>query len=152
MTTPSQKPKRPDRYAKHSGNQPNDARRFAVKSMYEAGLSVRAIAERIGVTFQSVHSMLQRMGIKMRPRGASLAVMSKKTMGLDMLAGVGFFVFWEGQWKEKENASLSTAFGAASTPTLHSSFFFQPTTHDPPPRPLRHPRGRVCGCLPPRGG
>jgi transposase len=71
MTTPSQKPKRPDRYAKHSGNQPNDARRFAVKSMYEAGLSVRAIAERIGVTFQSVHSMLQRMGIKMRPRGAS---------------------------------------------------------------------------------
>jgi transposase len=73
MATSNQqsKPKRPDRYAKSSGNQPNEERRVAVKALYDAGLSIRAISERIGVTFQAVHSMLQRMGVTMRPRGAS---------------------------------------------------------------------------------
>ena len=72
MTSPNTETKpKGGRYAKNSGNQPNEERRIAVKALYDAGLSVRAVAERIGVTFQAVHSMLQRMGAPMRPRGAS---------------------------------------------------------------------------------
>lgn len=73
MGTPKKaaKPKPMGRYAKSSGNQPNEERRVAVKALYDAGLSVRSVADRIGVTFQAVHSMLQRMGVTMRPRGSS---------------------------------------------------------------------------------
>lgn len=55
----------------HTGNQPNEARRQAVAAMYQSGLSIRAIAAQIGTTYQAVHSLLQRTGVTLRPRGGN---------------------------------------------------------------------------------
>ena len=55
----------------HTGPYPNTSRRVAVVAMYEAGLSLRQIAARIGVSFQAVHGMLRRAGVAVRDRGGN---------------------------------------------------------------------------------
>jgi transposase len=55
----------------HTGNQPNDARRIGVVAMYEAGMSLRQIATRVGVSHQAVHGMLLRTGVAMRGKGGN---------------------------------------------------------------------------------
>ena len=55
----------------HTGSRPNYERRDRVKQLYRSGLSVRQIAKEIGVSFQAVHSMLERMGIPRRQRGGN---------------------------------------------------------------------------------
>jgi transposase len=64
-------PKTKSGYARHAGNMPNEARRHTVRVLYDSGLSIRAIAERIGVSFQAVHSLLRRSGVVLRPRGSN---------------------------------------------------------------------------------
>lgn len=55
----------------HTGRRPNEERRQAVASMYQGGMSLRAIADMVGVTAQAVQSMLDRMGIPRRPPGGN---------------------------------------------------------------------------------
>lgn len=55
----------------HAGPEPNEKRRAQVLALYDAGLSLRAVAARVGVTYQAVHSMLQRMGASLRPPGGN---------------------------------------------------------------------------------
>ncbi len=55
----------------HTGNQPNDARRIGVIAMYEAGMSLRQIGTRLGISFQAVHAMLLRAGVQMRGKGGN---------------------------------------------------------------------------------
>ena len=55
----------------HTGRTPNEARRVAVKAMYDGGMSVRQIAALVGTTYQAVHSLLQRSGMQLRPRGGN---------------------------------------------------------------------------------
>jgi transposase len=69
-------PPRKNMYA-HTGQLPNLARRQAVKALYEGGLTVRAVAERVGVTYQAAHAMLKRMGVTMRKRGGSVGSHSR---------------------------------------------------------------------------
>ena len=64
-------------YARHAGNMPNEERRHTVRVLYESGLSIRAVAERIGVSFQAVHSLLRRSGVALRPRGCSVGSHSR---------------------------------------------------------------------------
>lgn len=62
--------KKRERFA-HTGRKPNEDRRQAVASMYEGGMSLRAIAALVGVTAQAVQSMLDRMGVPRRPPGGN---------------------------------------------------------------------------------
>lgn len=62
----------------HTGRLPNAARRDAVRAMYEAGMSIRTIAVRVGTTYQAVHSLLQRMGVTLRPRGGNTGSHSRR--------------------------------------------------------------------------
>lgn len=55
----------------HTGRRPNDDRRQAVLALYQSGLSIHAVSALIGVSPQAVHSMLQRMGAQLRPRGGN---------------------------------------------------------------------------------
>lgn len=64
-------------YAKHVGNMPNEARRHTVRVLYESGLSLRMVADRIGVTYQAVHALLQRSGVVLRPRGCNVGTHSR---------------------------------------------------------------------------
>jgi hypothetical protein len=64
-------------YARHVGNTPNDARRHTVRVLYESGLSLRMVADRIGVTYQAVHALLQRSGVVLRPRGCNVGTHSR---------------------------------------------------------------------------
>lgn len=57
--------------SRHAGNAPHDIRRAKVAALYRSGLSIRAVAGEVGVTFQAVHSMLRRMGVKLRGRGGN---------------------------------------------------------------------------------
>lgn len=63
---------------KHTGRNPNEARREAVRAMYEAGMSIRTIALRVGTTYQAVHSLLQRIGVPLRPRGGNTGSHSRR--------------------------------------------------------------------------
>lgn len=62
----------------HTGNRPNDEKRQIVKMLYNSGLSVRQVSDRMGVSFQAVHSMLQRMGAPLRPSGGSTGGHSRR--------------------------------------------------------------------------
>jgi transposase len=62
----------------HTGRIPNEARREAVRAMYHAGMSIRTIALRVGTTYQAVHSLLQRMGVTLRPRGGNTGSHSRR--------------------------------------------------------------------------
>ena len=64
-------------YAKHVGNTPNEARRHTVRVLYESGLSLRMVADRICVTYQAVHALLQRSGVVLRPRGCNVGTHSR---------------------------------------------------------------------------
>ena len=64
-------------YARHVGNTPNEARRHTVRVLYESGLSLRMVADRIGVTYQAVHALLQRSGVVLRPRGCNVGTHSR---------------------------------------------------------------------------
>ena len=55
----------------HLGGVPDLARRELVSSMYASGLTIRAVAAQLGISYQAVHGMLKRMGVKMRPRGGN---------------------------------------------------------------------------------
>ena len=70
-TPPKIKPARTTYGKAHTGRKPNDARRHAVRALYDAGCSLREIAARFGVRYQAVHGMLQRMGAPLRPRGGN---------------------------------------------------------------------------------
>jgi transposase len=48
-----------------------------VKALYEAGMTIRDVAARVGTTYQAVHAMLQRMGVPIRPRGGSTGAHSR---------------------------------------------------------------------------
>jgi transposase len=64
-------------YAKHAGNAPNEERRHTVRVLYESGLSIRDVSERIGVSFQAVHALLKRSGVVLRPRGCNVGSHSR---------------------------------------------------------------------------
>ena len=64
-------------YARHVGNTPNEARRHTVRVLYESGLSLRMVADRIGVTYQAVHALLQRSGVVLRTRGCNVGTHSR---------------------------------------------------------------------------
>lgn len=53
------------------GRRPNTTRREQVKAMYHNGMSLRLIAQELGVTYQAVHSMLLRSGVQMRSQGGN---------------------------------------------------------------------------------
>lgn len=65
-------------YFPHTGNKPNDEKRQIVRMLYNSGLSVRDVSARMGVTFQAVHSMLVRMGVRRRPAGGSTGSHSRR--------------------------------------------------------------------------
>ena len=65
-------------YFPHTGNKPNDEKRQIVKMLYNSGLSMRQVADRMGVTFQAVHSMLHRMGATVRDSGGSMGSHSRR--------------------------------------------------------------------------
>ena len=49
----------------------NIQKRDRVRTLYESGLSIRQVAKEVGVTFQAVQSMLDRMGVPRRMRGGN---------------------------------------------------------------------------------
>jgi transposase len=53
-------------------------RRQQMKKLYEGGMKLRDIAAVFNVTFQSVHQVLTRMGVKMRPRGGNTGSHSRR--------------------------------------------------------------------------
>ena len=65
-------------YFPNTGNKPNDEKRQIVRMLYNSGLSVRDVSARMGVTFQAVHSMLVRMGVRRRPVGGSTGSHSRR--------------------------------------------------------------------------
>ena len=65
-------------YFPNTGNKPNDEKRDVVKMLYYSGLSVRQVADRMGVSFQAIHSMLHRMGATVRKPGGSMGSHSRR--------------------------------------------------------------------------
>jgi hypothetical protein len=65
-------------YFPHTGNKPNDEKRQIVRMLYNSGLSMRQVADRMGVSFQAVHSMLHRMGAVVRDAGGSTGSHSRR--------------------------------------------------------------------------
>lgn len=63
--------------SRHTGNKPNEERRRRVEALYLQGMSVRAVAREVGVTFQAVHAMLVRAGIYRRPPGGNQGAHSR---------------------------------------------------------------------------
>jgi hypothetical protein len=53
-------------------------RRRQIKRLYATGLTLRQIAAAYGVTYQAVHSMLERMGVQRRPRGGNQGSHSRR--------------------------------------------------------------------------
>ncbi len=65
-------------YFPNTGNKPNEEKRQIVRMLYNTGLSTRQVAERMGVTFQAVHSMLRRSGVQLRGHGGSTGSHSRR--------------------------------------------------------------------------
>jgi DNA invertase Pin-like site-specific DNA recombinase len=65
-------------YFPHTGNKPNDEKRQIVRMLYNSGLPMRVVADRMGVSFQAVHSMLHRMGLPVRGHGGMVGSRRKK--------------------------------------------------------------------------
>jgi DNA invertase Pin-like site-specific DNA recombinase len=76
----AEKPERKVRfgYFPHTGNKPNEEKREIVRMLYNSGLPMRAVADRMGVSFQAVHSMLHRMGMTVRGHGGMTGSHSRK--------------------------------------------------------------------------
>lgn len=53
-------------------------RRQQMKAMYLSGMKLRDIAIVMHCTFQSVHQVLTRMGVPMRPRGGNTGPHSRR--------------------------------------------------------------------------
>lgn len=53
-------------------------RRQQMKQMYLDGLNLRQIAAAFNVTYQSVHQVLTRARVKMRPRGGNTGSHSRR--------------------------------------------------------------------------
>lgn len=47
------------------------ARRQQAAALYRAGLTLRAIAAQMGVSYQAVHKLLVKAGVERRPRGGN---------------------------------------------------------------------------------
>ena len=45
------------------------ARRIQMKALYEEGYTVRQIADEMRCSYQNVHAILRRLGVRMRPPG-----------------------------------------------------------------------------------
>jgi transposase len=56
-------------YLPHTGNKPNEEKREIASMLYNSGLSLRAVAEKMGVTFQAVYGLLKRSNVRLRGRG-----------------------------------------------------------------------------------
>ena len=53
-------------------------RRALITSLYAQGQTTRQIAERLGISYQAVHQMLQRLDIPRRPRGGNMGSHSRR--------------------------------------------------------------------------
>lgn len=53
------------------GKAPDEARRTFVADLYCKGLTIRRIAELLGVSSQNVHKLLTKAGVPRRPRGGN---------------------------------------------------------------------------------
>lgn len=53
-------------------------RRALIASLYAQGQTTRQIAERLGISYQAVHQMLQRLDIPRRPRGGNMGSHSRR--------------------------------------------------------------------------
>lgn len=53
------------------------ARRQLAIAFYESGLSLRAIAIRMNISWQAVHAILRRAGVPMRTRGGNQGAHSR---------------------------------------------------------------------------
>lgn len=54
------------------------ARRQHMKKLYLEGMNLRQVASVFNVTYQSVHQVLTRMGVRMRPRGGNTGSHSRR--------------------------------------------------------------------------
>jgi transposase len=52
-------------------------RRALVVRLYQSGHTTRQIAERLGISYQAVHQMLQRLDVPLRPRGGNMGSHSR---------------------------------------------------------------------------
>jgi transposase len=53
-------------------------RRQQMKQLYQEGMNLRQIAAAFNVTYQSVHQVLVRLGVRMRPRGGNRGSHSRR--------------------------------------------------------------------------
>jgi len=53
-------------------------RRALIAKLYAEGQTTRQIAERLGISYQAVHQMLQRLDIPRRPRGGNMGSHSRR--------------------------------------------------------------------------
>jgi DNA-binding MarR family transcriptional regulator len=53
-------------------------RRVLVATLYQAGHTTRQIAEQLGVSYQAIQQMLQRLDIPRRPRGGNMGSHSRR--------------------------------------------------------------------------
>ncbi|MGA0134227.1 MAG: helix-turn-helix domain-containing protein [Opitutales bacterium] len=56
----------------------DEKRRTQIRRLYAAGLTLRQIGAALDVTYQAVHSMLERMGVPRRPRGGNQGAHSRR--------------------------------------------------------------------------
>jgi DNA-directed RNA polymerase specialized sigma24 family protein len=54
-----------------------DKRRAIMVRLYERGLTLRQIADKMGVSYQAVHQTLTRAGVQFRPRGGNTGAHSR---------------------------------------------------------------------------
>ena len=55
-----------------------EERRQRMRRLYESGMTLRAVAEKMGCSFQSVHQVLRLMGVPMRTRGGNMGSHSRR--------------------------------------------------------------------------
>lgn len=65
-------------YFRNMGNKPNEEKRDVARMLYNSGLSLRQVAEAMGITFQSVHGLLKRAGVKLRGKGGMTGSHSRR--------------------------------------------------------------------------
>lgn len=61
-----------------ASSMPLAERRRLVAELYQAGHTTRQIAEQLGVSYQAIHQMLQRLDIPRRPRGGNMGSHSRR--------------------------------------------------------------------------
>ncbi len=53
-------------------------RKSMIASLYIQGWTTRQIAAKVGISYQAVHAMLQRLNIPLRPRGGNMGSHSRR--------------------------------------------------------------------------